>query len=216
MCGGLWRAQSPVGAEENAVEYDWRGHEIRRFTAGDGIQDVRTTPNGATWVSYFDEGVFGNNGWSSPGPECIGASGCVCFDADGRLCFQFSADDAGTDPICDAYAMNVVGDDDVWLYFYTEFPLVHIFRGGYRVWACGLAGAQALAARDSRVLLFGDYTRRNLVRVLRLGAGGKAINEAELLLTDERDVALDNARAFGVGQNLYLLRGREVLVVDDW
>jgi hypothetical protein len=29
-------------------------------------------------------------------------------------------------------------------------------------------------------------------------------------------VAIDDARAFGVGKSLYLLRGREVLAVDDW
>lgn len=208
-----WR---PEGAEENAVEYDWGGRELRRFTAGDGIQDLRTTPSGATWASYFDEGVFGNYGWNGPGPECIGSSGCVCFDANGRPCFQFSPEDAGTDAICDAYAMNVVGDDDVWLYFYTEFPVVHISDGEYRVWECGIAGAQAIAARDSRVLLFGDYKQRNLVRILHLRAEGKATGEAEMLLTDESGVAIDNARAFGVGKDLYLLRGREVLAVEDW
>lgn len=208
-----WR---PEGAEKNAVEYDWNGLELRRFTAGDGIQDLRTTPNGAVWASFFDEGVFGNYGWNGPGPECIGASGLVRFDADGQLSFCFSPEDAGTDAICDAYAMNVVGDDDVWLYFYTQFPIVHISGGAYRVWQCGLAGAQALAVDDSRVLLFGDYKRRNLARILRLGADGKATREAEMLLTDESGRAIDDARAFGVGKCLYLLRGREVLAVDDW
>lgn len=208
-----WR---PEGAEKNAVEYDWNGRELRRFTVGDGIQDLRTTPNGSTWASYFDEGVFGNYGWNGPGPECIGSSGCVCFDADGTPCFRFSPKDAGTDAICDAYAMNVVNDGDVWLYFYTEFPIVHILNGAYRAWECGIAGARALAVNESRALLFGDYEEPNLVRVLRLSPEGKTTGEAEMLLTDESGVAIDNARAFGVGKNLYLLRGREVLVVEDW
>lgn len=94
--------------------------------------------------------------------------------------------------------------------------MVLISDGEYRVWECGIAGAQAIAARDSRVLLFGDYKQRNLVRVLRLGAEGKATSEAEMLLTDESGVAIDDARAFGVGKDLYLLRGREVLAVEDW
>ena len=208
-----WR---PEGAEENAVEYDWSGLELRRFTAGDGIQDVRTTPNGAVWASFFDEGVFGNYGWSHPGPECIGSSGCVRFDAEGQPSFHFSPEDAGTDAICDAYAMNVVGDDNVWLYFYTDFPIVHISNGTYRVWECGIAGAQALAVNESRVLLFGDYAQGNLARILRLGSDGKSILEAEMLMTDESGVAIDNARAFGVGKALFLFRGREVLAIEDW
>jgi hypothetical protein len=52
----------------------------RTFTIGDGVQDVRTTPGGDVWVSYFDEGVFGNYRWSPPGPEPIGAPGLVAFD----------------------------------------------------------------------------------------------------------------------------------------
>jgi len=124
--------------------------------------------------------------------------------------------DAGTDAICDAYAMNVVDDDDVWLYFYTKFPIVHISNGEYRVWECGIAGAQALAVTESRALLFGDYKRRNLVRIFRLGFEGKATSEAEMLLTDESGIAIDSARAFGVGKHLYLLRGLEVLAVREW
>lgn len=208
-----WRHE---GAEANAVEYDWNGVELRRFTAGDGIQDLRTTPNGATWAAFFDEGVFGNYGWSGPGPECIGASGCVRFDAEGSPSFHFSPEDAGTDAICDVYAMNVIGDDDVWLYFYTEFPIVHIADGTYRVWECGIAGARALAVSASRVLLVGDYKQRNLVRLLRLGPDGKSTREAEMPLTDESGIAIDDARAFGVGKTLYLLRGHEVLAVHDW
>ena len=208
-----WR---PEGAETNAVEYDWGGREIRRFTAGDGIQDVRATPNGAVWVSYFDEGIFGNYGWNHPGPPCIGRAGCVRFDATGQPDLHYSAEAAGTDRICDAYAMNVAGDDDVWLYFYTQFPIVRFFQGEYRAWKCGVGGAQALAVSDSRVLLLGDYKRPNVARVFRLGFDGIATLEQSALLVDESGVAIDGAQAFGVGKVLYLLRGREVLIVDDW
>src|SRR5260370_20638010 len=69
-----WR---PAGPEENAMLVDWKGMVERTFTIGDGVQDVRTAPEGDLWVSYFDEGVFGNYGWSPPGPEPIGAPGLV-------------------------------------------------------------------------------------------------------------------------------------------
>lgn len=208
-----WR---PEGAEKNAVEYDWDGGELRRFTAGDGIQDLRTTPNGSTWASYFDEGIFGNYGWNDPGPECIGSSGCVRFDDEGKANFHFSPEAAQTDAICDVYAMNVIDNEDVWLYFYTEFPIIHISNGNYRVWDCGISGAQGLAVDESRVLLLGDYKQRNLVRILHLGPERMVSVEAEMLLTDESGVAIDNAHAFGVGKELYLFRDREVMLVQDW
>ena len=32
----------------------------------DGIASVQTTSDGCIWTSYYDEGVFGNNGWVMP------------------------------------------------------------------------------------------------------------------------------------------------------
>ena len=34
---------------------------------------------GRIWVSYADEGVYGNFGWGQPGPPPVGAAGLVCF-----------------------------------------------------------------------------------------------------------------------------------------
>jgi hypothetical protein len=79
-----WRVSGP---EQNAVVFDESGKVVRRFTLGDGINDVRTDSKGSIWVSYFDEGVFGNRGWNSPGPEPIGASGLVAFDSSGQRIF---------------------------------------------------------------------------------------------------------------------------------
>ncbi len=87
-----WR---PEGPEANAVVYDRDGRELRRFLLGDGINDVRTTPDGTIWVSYFDEGVFGNFGWGHPGPEPIGAPGLRAFSPTGEPVFAYDAARAG-------------------------------------------------------------------------------------------------------------------------
>src|SRR5262249_40802979 len=102
-----WR---PEGAEKNALALDWDGRVLGRCTLGDGIQDLRVTPNGTIWVSYFDEGVFGNYGWNHPGPPTIGGAGLVAFGPNGERRFAYDAEAAGTDAICDAYAMNVAAD----------------------------------------------------------------------------------------------------------
>jgi len=46
------------------------------FHAGDGVEDIQTTEDGRTWVSYFDEGVFGD---TTPGQ-----AGLVCLDSSGE------------------------------------------------------------------------------------------------------------------------------------
>jgi hypothetical protein len=208
-----WR---PEGAEKNALALDWSGRELRRLTLGDGIQDLRVTTNGAIWASYFDEGVFGNFGWSRPGPRAMGAAGLLAFSPEGEQRFAYDAEAAGTDSICDAYAMNVAGDDDVWLYFYTEFPIVRLLKGAYHVWELGIGGARALAVRQERVLLFGDYERRNLGRLVELGTNKKATVAGEANLVDEEGNPLTDAVACGVGEALYFFQGRRVLLVEGW
>ena len=59
--------------EQNAIVCSPEGEIVRSFVLGDGINDVQTTSDGMIWVSYFDEGVFGNYGWDKP----MGASGLV-------------------------------------------------------------------------------------------------------------------------------------------
>jgi hypothetical protein len=208
-----WR---PEGAERNAVIYDWTGHERQRFTLGDGLEDVRTTADGTIWASYFDEGVFGNYGWGQPGPTPIGAPGLVAFDERGELRWSYDSAAAGTDSICDAYALNVRGPDDVWLYFYTEFSIVHVSKDRYRVWKLGDSGARAMAVNEPRLLLFGDYKRRDLVRLVELGRNGAASVVTEGTLVDSEGNGFDRVRAVGMGGSLFLVRERRVFVADAW
>jgi hypothetical protein len=83
--------------EKNAVVFDADGKILRRFVLGDGIQNVQTTTDGLIWVSYFDEGVFGNYGWERP----MGAPGLICFGPGGEILWEF-APPPGFDSICDS------------------------------------------------------------------------------------------------------------------
>lgn len=208
-----WRRE---GAESNARAVDVAGRVRARFTLGDGLADLRVTPDGTMWASDFDEGIFGNRGWNGPGPEPIGAAGLVAFSAAGQPRFAYRADAAGTDSICDAYALNVSGDDDAWVYFYTEFPIVRVHDGRYHVWHTNVAGATALAVRGKRALLYGDYDRPGIARLLELGAKGSATVAATLSIVDGDGTPLIPQRVVGVGANLYLLGERAISVVRDW
>ncbi|GAA2074310.1 hypothetical protein GCM10009801_28170 [Streptomyces albiaxialis] len=71
------------GPERNAEIHGADGRLLARGTLGDGIAGIRTDVADGIWVSYFDEGIFGNNGWGGPdGPEPIGSDGLVRFADD--------------------------------------------------------------------------------------------------------------------------------------
>ncbi|MCE9667138.1 hypothetical protein LY474_04850 [Myxococcus stipitatus] len=174
----LVESRCATGTEpaRNAVIYSPEGHLLREFTLGDGIQDVQTTSDGRLWVSYFDEGVIGNCGWGTGDPlrEPIGRSGLVLFDSRGQLLSEYDARAVGTDVIIDCYALNVAADEETWIYFYTDFPLVRL-RGGGRpeVWNTRVAGASALAVSPTHVLFGGSYEARSRFELFTLHSAGR-------------------------------------------
>jgi hypothetical protein len=101
----LTRGRAADARDRNAHVYSAEGHLVRSFHAGDAIEDVQTTDQGRVWISYFDEGVFGN----TP----LGNSGLACLDRHGRPLFAFS--DLGVSSLADCYALNVSSNQETWL-----------------------------------------------------------------------------------------------------
>lgn len=103
-----------------ASAYDGQGRLQRTLDLGDASNDIQTTPKGKIWVSYFDEGVYGEG----PGSQ----QGVVCFDSSGRQIFKYLdfAEENNLPSIDDCYAINVVSENEVWLSYYSDFPLVSI------------------------------------------------------------------------------------------
>jgi hypothetical protein len=176
----------------------WRsdGSLIREFSLGDGIEDVQTSARSEIWVSYFDEGVFGNG--NEPG--------LACFDLAGKRVFSF-ADQIANDgskipPIDDCYALNVSGDDEVWLYYYMAFPLVKLVSKRLAgIWprAPGL-GSHAFAVGERSVLFAGDYGAPSSITRYFPESGrsemGHAVGDGQ---------QLEFTRAMGRAHHLYLV-----------
>lgn len=102
-----------------AVIYNAQGKALGTLDLGDAIKDVLATAGGKIWVSYFDEGVYGRG---------TGNQGAVCFDSSGRVILKYFefAEPLGLPFVDDCYAINVVSEDEVWLSYYSDFPLVGI------------------------------------------------------------------------------------------
>jgi len=189
--------------DRNARVYDSAGGFRRDFLLGDGINRVQTTADGRIWVGYFDEGVFGNYGWTEP----IGGAGLVCWDATGESIYEY-VPPAGMDSICDCYALNVTADDEIWLYYYTEFPLVRLRRNGdASVWRSQLGGSDAFAIHNGFVLFRGGYNQRDTYQLFELGNEGLMTQRSLLAFTDDSGARLQNVHAFARGPFLYLRDG---------
>jgi hypothetical protein len=134
---------------------------------GNGIEHIAVTPSGRIWAGYFDEGVYGNNGWGGNGASApIGAAGLVAFDNHLRPEWRYPPM-GGLGPISDCYALNVIGET-AWACYYTDFPIVRVGDGRVSSWNNQIAGAKhLLVAPGHGAALVGGWTGARW----RIGAG---------------------------------------------
>jgi hypothetical protein len=196
--------------ELNGRVYGADGRLRREILLGDGIADLQATTGGEVWVSYFDEGVFGNFGWgvADDAQEPIGAAGLVCFDTEGSRLWEYEPP-PGLGPIDDCYALNVAVDA-VWAYYYGDFPLVRIEPGGtIRGWQTDIVGAHSLAVAGDRVVLFGGYEdQRGRCLLCEFGnATLDNVTEVRLRLPDGRQYT-DDWAVRGRGSALHVFYER--------
>lgn len=200
----------PEDFDKNGRVYSSDGKLAREILLGDGIQSVQTTSNGVIWTSFFDEGVFGNYGWNNP----VGASGLVAWDSSGNKLYEYQPTD-GLDSICDCYALNVESDASTWVYYYTEFPLVHL-RNQQIVehWQVPIAGSNAFAVSQGMVLFSGDYNQRDTYHLLELGPNGSTNEVSTINLIDPENQPFVAESVFGRFNALYLFRNSRVYRFD--
>jgi hypothetical protein len=189
--------------DNNAKITTKSGEVLSTFHAGDGINDVRVTPENKIWVSYFDEGVFGST---------VAQAGLARFSSEGKLEFNFneSALKNGIPDIADCYALNVC-NGEVFLYYYTDFPLVRIKNDRAEI-VCQVpvAGSRAFAFFGDYALFSGSYEKRETLFLLHLSEGN--VNEIEPF--DENGKRLEIRSASGKGSRLYLVDSRSVYSAD--
>lgn len=92
------------------------GTILNSFNCGDGIEDIVVSKEGI-WISYFDEGVFGKG---------ISTEGLVLFSYEGTPLFRYHSDLMEGPPIVDCYAICKGNSPSLWLFPYTDFPLLKV------------------------------------------------------------------------------------------
>ena len=206
------RYKSSTDFEKNGRVYSLDGEFRREILLGDGIQSVQTTSDGVIWTSFFDEGTSGNFGWSDP----VGESGLVAWNPQGDKLYDFQPT-GDLYSICDCYALNVASDMDVWLYYYTEFPLVHLYcQQVQSAWAMPITGSDGFAVSGNRALFRGGYDDPDTYHLFSLEGNGRARLLRQLQLADETGQKITAEAAVGRGSALYVLSNRSVYRVDVW
>jgi len=130
--------------DKNCKIFDQNGKKIREFCIGDGIQEIQTNKNSEIWVSYFP----------------IGKSGLICFDINGNICYEYKPMNDNLF-ISDCYALNVFSENEVYIYFYTEFFLLKILNKQIdRYWKFPIIGSDTIVISGNKVLSDGGYDKR--------------------------------------------------------
>ena len=143
----------------NGLIYDPKTGERTLFLAGDGIESLAINSKSHIFISYYDEGVFGNNGWEGQGIEGPGVGGVTCFDDTGEVLWQHNKTANMEDGsfISDCYALNVSGSD-AYYYFYTDFLLAKTnSKFETTLWRTSMSGCHCFAISRDAILFSGQY-----------------------------------------------------------
>jgi hypothetical protein len=197
----------------NAFVYNKSQNLISSFHMGDGIEDVQTTKTGDIWTSYFDEGAFG---------DTIGGSGLLCFDKNGVITFDFvkfvQTPSSNEIPfIDDCYAMNVYSNQTVYLYYYSDFPLLALHnKTDYELFnheplkESPIVGGHAFSIWKDYILFGHGYNDRGKIHLYSLR--NKTIKS--YLPVNEEDDIINYDYAVGRKHNLFLVCKNDVYLVD--
>ena len=174
----------------------------------DGIQDIKVTDKNVIWTSYFDEGVFGNYGWDEP----IGSCGLRAWNEEGEPVYIHDNNDRNF--ICDCYALNIVSDNEVWFYYYSDFLLGNIRGGKIDYYDPKLSGADGFLIYDRYVLFRGGYNNQDEYRLFEFVKNSYLKEKRKITFTDENDKIIIANAIDCRGSRLILMVGSVLYDID--
>lgn len=149
--------------KDNVFILNIDGNVIDSFNCGDGVEDVEVGKEGI-WISYFDEGVFGNG---------ISTEGLVLFSLNGKLIFRYHSDLLDGPHIDSCYAISKGKGSSIWLFPYSEFPLIQLYpesreRKIYEV-PRKLRGSHAICIRGKYAYFYDRYDSKGELYCWEIG-----------------------------------------------
>ena len=115
--------------------------------------------------------------------------------------------------MADCYSLNIDLNEDVWCYYYTEFPIVRIKdRAIADYWESPVQGASHFSVSFPYVLFVGGYEHKDLFQLVKLHQDRKANIIRKFLLQDEQGAALHLEQIAVRGPNMAVFSGGRVYV----
>lgn len=184
----------------NATIYDIYGTFLEKFSLDDAIEDVQTTKSSNIWVSYFDENMN---------------SGLSCFNNKGKLSFNFSEYVRQTNNqlpyIDDCYALNVTSDETVYIYYYSDFPLVKLTKNSFDIIRnIPIKGSSAFAIHKDYSLFENGYNQNGKMHLFSMT--NKSLKSFYLL--DKNGKVLNYDYAVARGSKLYFIKEKEIYFLN--
>ena len=206
-----WRSKGDFDLNGALIE---RGAKTaKRVCFGDGIEDVGIDDADRIWISYFDEGVFGNFGWSHPGPIGLGTGGVNCFDRAGDLLWQHNREDA-TDYIDDCYAMNV-SPLGVWFYFYAAFKIARVKEDfSVEYFDTPVSGSHSFVTDGHRFVFSSQYREPVTTFHATNFYKGKLVHRRKLSLVLPAGIKTDKIKMTARGDKLHVFTDKHWIVYD--
>lgn len=137
--------------KKNAYIYNFNGQLLKSFYAGDCFEDL-IIHNGKIIITYFDEGVFGDEGPNNDG-LCI-------FDFDGNYLFGFNSI-IENGYIDDCYCICKYGINSVLFYAYSDFYIYELNLDNFNFIKYetpkDFRGASAISSIDNKIILHSSY-----------------------------------------------------------
>lgn len=206
-----WRSKYDFDLNGALIE---RGAKTaKRVCFGDGIEDVGIDDANRIWISYFDEGVFGNFGWSHPGPTGLGAGGVNCFDRSGELLWQHNREDA-TEHVDDCYAMNV-SPLGIWFYFYTAFKVARVTEDfSVEYFDTPVGGSHSFVTDGHRFVFSSQYREPVTTFHATNFYKGKLVHRRKLSLSLPAGIKEDQIKMKARGDKLHVFTDKHWIVYD--
>lgn len=144
-------AESRTEKKKNGYIFNYSGQLIKSFLAGDGIQDIIIHRNKIV-ITYFDEGVYGNDG---PNQD-----GLAVFDFEGHQEFGVNSS-AGDLIISDCYCVCKHGTNSVLFYAYTDLKVFELNLDTNKIESFEtpdvFSGASAISSSTEKIILHSSY-----------------------------------------------------------
>ena len=144
-------ADSRTDKLSNGHIYNFNGKLIKSFLIGDGLQDI-LVHNKKIVATYFDEGVFGDDGPNN--------DGLAIFDLDGHQIFGYnsSVEKLGID---DCYCICKHKSNTVLFYAYSDFEVCELNVDTFKTTSfdtpTDFSGASAISSQAENIIFHSSY-----------------------------------------------------------